>query len=138
MKFKGRHRSLKLAERHRKELERETGSSFTMERRDKRGRFNGRGRFYTFRSADVAEWLVTVSVHSKSIEGTPSHQRSADFLVPAPATATEAEVWDILWSLRRTIPAKERWILKVPEEWMNAAYIKTGAAPKFKDRIVVR
>ena len=80
----------------------------------------------------------SVHVHSKNMEGERSHDRSADFLVPAPATATEAEVWDILWSLRFTIPKRDRWILKVPEEWMDATYIKTGAAPKFKDKVVAR
>ena len=136
--FVSRHRSRALAERHRKELEREHGTKFTYTRRNAAGRFSNGGQFFVFESKDIVEWLVTISVHSKSIEGQRSHDRTADFLVPAPATATEAEVWNILWSLRFTIPKRDRWILKVPEEWMDATYIQTGAAPKFKDKVVIR
>ena len=139
MKFTGHHRSRELAERHRKELERVHGTAFKLTRKNRYGRYSSRGRSYVFTdTGNIVEWLVTISVHSRSIEGQRSHERQADFLVPAPVTATEAEVWDALWSLRFTIPKRDRWILKVPEEWMDATYIQTGAAPKFKDRVIVR
>ena len=140
MKIISHHRSRALAERHRKELEREHGTTFSYTRRNKFGRFSYRGKFFIFQESEnkIVEWLITISVHSKTVEDQRSHDRTADFLVPAPATATEAEVWDILWSLRFTIPKRDRWILKVPEEWMDATYIKTGAAPKFKDKVVAR
>ena len=137
--FVSRHSSRRLAERHRRELERIHGTTFELTRKDRFGRFSTRGRSFTFTdTGKIVEWLVTIAVHSQSVEGQRSHERQVDFLVPAPATATDAEVFDILWSLRMTIPKTFRWILKVPDEWMDATYIQTGAAPKFKDRVMIR
>lgn len=142
----GQHRSRRLAEHHRKELERKQGASIRMYRRNAKGRFSRTGHKFSYgppkygppKAGAIVEWLVTLRVHSKNREGEISHKRQADFLVPAPAKATHEEIDNILWKLRRTIPMEFRWILRVPEEWTNATYIKTGAAPKFLDRIMIR
>jgi hypothetical protein len=138
LKFTSHHRSRRLAERHRKELERKHGTTFKIERRNRSGYYSTRGRTFYFVETNLIEWLVTVNVHSNDQEGQLSHQRNIDFLVPAPANAADEQVWDILWKLRFTIPKKERWILSVPEEWQEAEYVPTGHAPKYKDRIIVR
>ena len=141
MRIVSQHRSRRLAERHRKELERKQGASVRMYRRNAKGRFSRTGKKYSYgpaKGGGIVEWLVTLRVHSKNREGEISHKRQVDFLVPAPVKATHEEIDDILWSLRRTIPIEFRWILRVPEEWTNATYIKTGKAPKYLDRVVVR
>lgn len=62
MTVHGEHKSLELAERHRRRLERETGKRWKISsRKNAKGKASARGRFFTFRSAEKQQWAIKVS-----------------------------------------------------------------------------
>lgn len=62
MEVIGHHRSLYLAERHRRQLERSTGTLWAIVRRQRAdGKDSLWGHTFTFRSSDVYEWIVSFS-----------------------------------------------------------------------------
>lgn len=63
MTFSGKHRSLELAERRRRELEREHNASFVIvARRNGKGRYSNRGHYFVFEGQPKGMFRTTVAI----------------------------------------------------------------------------
>ena len=57
----GKHRSWKLAERHRRSLERDPGGKWEIiARRNSQGHFSERGHYFTFESSDFKDYQINI------------------------------------------------------------------------------
>lgn len=99
----GEHRSLELAERHRRQIERVTeGQAAIVARRNAAGRYSPRGHYFTFR-VDIPirekEWAIKTNYKPKTGGGKGGKSQApvmTDIRVITPADWTAAQVKDAI------------------------------------------
>lgn len=106
MLFYGQHRSLALAERHRRELERETGLPVRIiARRNRRGEYSERGQFFTFQSADKKrEEYAFRAAYTGSKKKGNSFNAEIHFNAPGGLTGNDALTVIAVWAETGILP----------------------------------
>lgn len=141
MTIHGYHRNKKLAERHRKQLEREHGLVFVIAHRlNRHGEESLRGKHFVFKSLKKKiRWIVTIHIHSEDEAGNVRHEREADFIVEAQENATHRQILNTIHrgkgnvQLRWTLGAPQsdetpaqaaRWMFKIPRPYKVTTFVK--------------
>lgn len=147
-----RHKRFDLAERHARQIERETGSKVVIHRRNAKGRFDSRGTYYTFYIPGQKEYIVNV-IHSKQSKGSPHVE--VQISATGPAGASRDEVLQAVSNRIENDEDDEGWKTKIlfwdrankkytaeeseftEEEWQTSSFVHLRfLLPASKSKVV--